>query len=109
MRGRSEGRITHEAIKTHRNRGRGSEGRISHEAIKADRPLPTVVNRESEIHVKFGLLTSSQILPAFKSKKPVGLKIFDLNYRTPLGSQTLKVTSGLHESQSKVSQITSKN
>jgi len=34
--------------------GRGSEGRISHEAIKADIPLSTVVNRESEIHAKFG-------------------------------------------------------
>jgi len=63
--------------------GRGSEGRISHEAIKANRPLPTVVNRESDIHVKFGLLTPSQFLSVFMSKKPVGLKIFALNYRTP--------------------------
>jgi len=62
--------------------GRGSEGKISHEAIKADRPLPTVVNPESEIHVKFGLQTPSQFLLALMSKKPVGLKIFDLNYRT---------------------------
>ncbi len=28
------------------------------------RPLPTVVNLESEIHVKLGLLTSSQFLSA---------------------------------------------
>jgi len=39
--------------------GRGSEGQISHQVIKANRPLPTVVNCESEIHVKFGLLTPS--------------------------------------------------
>jgi len=44
--------------------GRGSEGQISHEAIKADRPLPTVVYRESEIHVKFGFLIHSQFLSA---------------------------------------------
>jgi len=44
--------------------GRGSEGQISHEAIMANRPLPTVVNRESEVNVKFGLLTTSQFLSA---------------------------------------------
>ncbi len=44
--------------------GGRSEGRITHETIKADRPLSTVVNRESEIHVKFGLLTLSQFLLA---------------------------------------------
>jgi len=41
---------------------RGSEGQISHEAIKADRPLPTVVDQECKIHVKFGLLTPTQFL-----------------------------------------------
>jgi len=44
--------------------GRWSEGRISHEAIQADRPLPTIVNQESEIHVKFGPLTPYQFLLA---------------------------------------------
>ncbi len=29
--------------------GRASEGQILHETIKANRPLPTVVNQESEI------------------------------------------------------------
>ncbi len=50
--------------------GRGSEGQISHEAIKSDRPLPTVVNQESEIRPSdpsqflSALITSCKIWPS---------------------------------------------
>lgn len=42
---------------------RGSEGQISHEVIKADRPLPTVVHLDSEIHDKFGRQTPPSFCP----------------------------------------------